>query len=374
MPVQHDLKLKAGHCLGWLLFTSLVLAFLYRDSGIEGLKNVLLTARFWMFIVFYVALFYFNLFFLLPRFYYRNKAAAYSVISLVFLAAVYCVSPFENFVFQPTRHFRQPLSIQSRSSQNPPPPPRNRQPDQPQHSPGPPVDIISLMLWGLVWATGMFVAASDRWQKAQQTILHSKAEQARAELAFLKAQINPHFLFNTLSNLYTLAILKSDETASGILKLSDLMRYIVEDSSHELVSLTSEINFIRNYIALQQIRLSEFTAVKLSIGESPPGASIAPMILITFVENAFKYGVSTNRNVTIEIAMKWEGYRLRFFCYNQKAGQNALHQSTGVGIANTRARLAHLYPGRHELRISENQDVFEVALTIDLSPQHTPAS
>ncbi|ODS81154.1 MAG: hypothetical protein ABS46_12340, partial [Cytophagaceae bacterium SCN 52-12] len=350
--------------------------------GVNAVRQLFLTPGFWLFVAFYPALFYFNTRWLIPSFFQKKKYIAYALISLCCLGLVYKVSPFENLVFRQTRELHEPKRIR-----NPAPPPGRpfspgqenrplpREPaDRPQ-GPGPQrIDIISIVLWGMVWSVGMFAAASDQWQKAQQEVLKSQADKARAELAFLRAQINPHFLFNTLSNLYALATLKSDETAPGILKLSNLMRYLVEESAADAVLLTREIDFIRNYIELQKIRLSGKTTVDFSAPAVGPEVAIAPMILITFVENAFKYGVSASKETLIRIHLSVKDGLLGLCCSNQVINKDRMPESTGIGIGNTRRRLQHHYPGKHELDIRESGDFFEIRLRIDLSVSEIPGS
>ncbi len=356
---------KTGHFVGWLLFIALILTFVFRESGIDTARQLFLTPGFWLFAAFYPALFYINTKWLIPLFFQKKKYLAYTLVSLCFLGLVYKVSPFENLIFRQVRELREP--------ENRPPPPRQL-PDRAQR-PGPQrIDIISIVLWGMVWSVGMFAAASDRWQKAQEEILRSQADKARAELAFLRAQINPHFLFNTLSNLYALATLKSDETAPGILKLSNLMRYLVEESAADTVPLAREIDFIRNYIELQKIRLNAKTTVDFTAPAVEPEVAIAPMILITFVENAFKYGISASKEALIRIHLSIKNGFLEFHCSNQVMNKDRMRESTGIGIENTRRRLQHHYPERHELEISRSEDFFEVRLRMDLSISESSGS
>lgn len=367
--------------MGWLLFTALILTFVFRESGMSTVGRLFLTPGFWLFLAFYPAVFYLNTRWLIPSFFQKKKYLAYTFFSLCFLGLVYKVSPFENLIFRQARDLREAEPMKNTppagrllppGRENGPPPPPRDPANRPQ-GPGPQrIDIISIVLWGMVWSVGMFAAASDQWQKAQQEILRSQADKARAELAFLRAQINPHFLFNTLSNLYALATLKSDETAPGILKLSNLMRYLVEESAADSVPLTRETDFIRNYIELQKIRLSTKTTVDFTVREVEPEVVIAPMILITFVENAFKYGISASRETLIRIDLSVQSGLLNFYCSNQVINKDRLPESTGIGIENTRRRLQHIYPERHKLDITRSEDFYEVRLRIDLLASEIP--
>src|ERR1700748_3501739 len=178
----------------------------------------------------------------------------------------------------------------------------------------------------------------------------AEREKVNAELSYLKAQINPHFLFNTLNSIYSLAIEKSDYTATAVVKLSGMMRYVITDASHKFVSLEKEINYISDYIELQKIRLDDSIKLSYSVSGDPADKIVAPLVLISFIENAFKYGVNAEENSEIKIHIdSTKGYvHLRVFNKKVKIQQVNTHTS-GLGIENTINRLQLLYPGRHKL-------------------------
>jgi two-component system, LytTR family, sensor kinase len=183
----------------------------------------------------------------------------------------------------------------------------------------------------------------------------------------LKSQINPHFFFNTLNNIYSLAIMKSDETASSILKLSSIMRYILTETDNQLVPLANEMEFLQNYINLQSVRLTDEVTMDVNMDADAADREVAPLLLIAFVENAFKYGVSTIEPSFIKIRLQTAGNRIIFFVQNHIV--HAAKQSTvntGIGIANVKRRLELLYPGKHSLTITDNNDIYTVKLEIDL--------
>ena len=198
-----------------------------------------------------------------------------------------------------------------------------------------------------------------------------KAKQTQTELGLLKAQINPHFLFNTLNNLFSMARKYRDEkTAQGISKLAHIMRYMIYDTDVNKIALSKEMDQIKNLIELQKLRFSTDDDININInveGEIE-NVKIAPMILIPFVENAFKYSISLQNPTVIEINLKIADENLFFNVKNtinrQKQGKD--ENSSGIGLANIRRRLKLLYPDSHELNIAEDENLFFVSLTIDL--------
>lgn len=200
-----------------------------------------------------------------------------------------------------------------------------------------------------------------RWKKAEQ-------EKTDTELSYLKAQINPHFLFNTLNSIYSLAITKSNNTPDAIVKLSGLMRYVITDASHDFVPLEKEINYITDYIELQKIRLDDTVAVKYEIKGNVKGKQIAPLILIAFIENAFKHGVNPEEESAIDISVTIEGDSLLLAVRNNKVTHLQDGEVVnGMGIENATSRLQLLYPAKHTLEIQNQSTFFKVELTIDLA-------
>lgn len=192
-----------------------------------------------------------------------------------------------------------------------------------------------------------------------------KAKQLETELATLKSQINPHFLFNTLNNLYGLALVGSKKTPETILKLSDLMRYILDKAQYRLVSLSDEIDFLSNYIELEKLRF-ESGGVVFTVSGNSETKMISPMMFIPFVENAFKHGIDTTAgdcDITIHFEITDE--RVAFFSSN-RLFPDMIIQRHGSGIANVQRRLELLYPGKHRLEIKSDATHYEVRLEIDI--------
>jgi len=191
-------------------------------------------------------------------------------------------------------------------------------------------------------------------------------EKINAELSSLKSQINPHFLFNTLNSIYALAVKKDDKTADAVINLAGLMRYMIKEAHGDRIALQKELDYLTNYVELQKARLRETASVSLSINGSAGVLEIAPLILITFVENAFKYGINPEMDSKISIAIDIREYELELRVSNSKVLISSLDLSTGIGLDNTRSRLELLYFKEHRLEITEDKDHYHVFLSIHL--------
>jgi two-component system, LytTR family, sensor kinase len=190
-------------------------------------------------------------------------------------------------------------------------------------------------------------------------------ERLNAELNFLKLQINPHFLFNTLNSIYSQAHFRSEQTEHSILKFSRIMRYVLYDSAAEKIPLIQDLEYISNYIDLQQLRLSKNITIHYDVTGPVNGLSIAPLLLITFIENAFKHGISYTAPSEIKIAIAVTGNDLSLTVGNAIT-QSSRESTGGVGLINARRRLDVIYPGRHLLDVIENDHLYIVNLKIEL--------
>ncbi len=201
-----------------------------------------------------------------------------------------------------------------------------------------------------------------RWLTNEKENQELRSAKLATELAFLKSQLNPHFLFNTLSNIHSLAYTGSAQTAPAVLKLSDMMRYMLYDSDAAEVDLEEELNYLRNYVALQQMRSGTGATIELQITGNTAAYRLAPLLLVPFVENIFKHG-DLGAGQTAMIMIDSQPQKLSFYAKNKVAGHDA-GVASGIGIGNTRKRLALLYPHRHLLDIRQKEDIYEVRLVI----------
>jgi two-component system, LytTR family, sensor kinase len=204
-----------------------------------------------------------------------------------------------------------------------------------------------------------------RYEREKQFLATINA-QNEARLQWLRAQINPHFLFNVLNNIYALAVAKSDAAPAMILRLSELLRYVIYDSRQQTIALSREVGHIRQFIELFQMRYATPRAITFGVTGNPDGRLIEPMVLIPLVENCLKHcDFDTNEAAFIAISLQIDDQELIFNAnnsYNAADGQK--DQAGGVGLANIRQRLALTYPGRHRLTTEARADQFIVQLTI----------
>lgn len=197
-------------------------------------------------------------------------------------------------------------------------------------------------------------------------------EKRKAELQALRAQVNPHFLFNTLNTIYSSALKKEDKTAEMILKLSNNFRYLLHEGQKDNVPIKNEIAHLKDYIGLQQERLSNKIKVDFSATIDNVEQNIAPLLLISFLENAFKYtSLLKGFNHCIEVRVILNDDLLKFSCVNPYGNSIEQHmdenwKESGIGITNAKKRLQYLYPNKHELQITKEEDFFRVILQIEL--------
>ena len=202
-------------------------------------------------------------------------------------------------------------------------------------------------------------------RKLQQSILENQRN--KAELALFKAQINPHFLFNTLNSLYSLVIGTSEKAEDAFVKFTELLKYAYVTADNDWVTIDDELNYLNNYLDLERIRLDEHTQVERDFCIDDTSTAIPPMIFLTFVENAFKYGSSTSRHCRILIRLHVSHGHLLFETRNDIVRHaDEFRTAMPVGISNCRSRLAVLFPGRHTISLSEEGGTFHVLLHINL--------
>lgn len=229
------------------------------------------------------------------------------------------------------------------------------------------VDTYNIAIFFLVFTVGTCIAVIQRWLKTEETRKETESQKLSTELSFLKSQINPHFFFNTLNNIYSLAIVRSEKTAPAVMKLSSIMRYILTETTQDLVPLQNEVDFIHNYIELQQVRLTEKTKVIFQSEGQIENKLVAPLIFIPFIENAFKYGISTKHESTIEIHLNVLENKLELSVKNYIVPtESNMLENTGIGINNVKRRLELMYPSKHLLSYHSTDNYYFVHLEIQL--------
>ncbi len=206
---------------------------------------------------------------------------------------------------------------------------------------------------------------AEDWLELEARKKELENEQLASELRFLKAQINPHFLFNTLNNLYSLAFVQSPNTTDVIAMLSQMMRYMIYDTNQPQVLLSKEIAYMENYISLEKLRLNDEIPITFEITGQISKVQIVPLILITFLENAFKHGVGSYKpQAWIKLTIDVQGNQFHYCVTNSK--NPTQNEKSGIGLQNVQRRLMLSYPNRHQLTITELPDQYSVSLKIKL--------
>jgi sensor histidine kinase YesM len=311
----------------------------YFSLGLSLVRGLLNTVP--MMVLFYVNLFLVN------RFFEKGKYLNYVLLNTVLLGGVVCLRVAFNALF----------------------PEIGREAFLQNEQQGWVVGAIATSIAVLVVSTfyQVLVNRYEREREAQAII----QEQQEAQLQFLRAQINPHFLFNTLNNIYSLAVVKSDQTAPMVLRLSNLLRYVVYDGRNDRVQLKQEIHQIEEYIALFQMRSETSLVIDLQIEGDPEPYWLEPMILIPLVENCFKHcDFDSNPDAFAQIRLGIREEQLQFETLNSKDDTQQKDKTGGVGLQNIRKRLQLKYKDAYKLSILPGVDQFRVQLSLPLSTQN----
>ncbi|MBN1199441.1 MAG: sensor histidine kinase [Bacteroidales bacterium] len=366
------------HILAWIILFTFPLILITRDEGRESrflLINYVQT-------LFYCCIFYVNYLWLIPRLFFRQKRLVYLLVAvLLIVAAALLTEGISGSLFSPRLEegrFHGPPpggpgpdkitglpvmpDIPAGTTTGGGPHPVEK---KPAPSKGWPVYNF-ILISALVTGVSLGLRFSGQLIQKEKERKEAEKEKINTELTMLKHQINPHFLFNTLNSIYSLALLKSDQTAEAVMKLSDMMRYVIQDVKSDRVPLGLETCYIGHYVELQRLRLAGNMDILFDVEGNLQPYRIAPMILIPFVENAFKYGTTSHGNATILIGIRMEEPVLHFKVSNQIFEGREQNETFGIGVRNTRKRLQLIYPGQHELRLINNGHVYVVTLTIRL--------
>ncbi|MEJ8756146.1 histidine kinase [Pontibacter sp. H259] len=342
---QHRLLV---HVLFWVVYV--VFFGLLYGSYIDDYYNAFMVEL--VELPFKMALVYFNMFYLVPTFLLTRRYLEFGVYILLLTGAIaalmqYVLLPFLiHPFFCPTTCTQDNLTLY-RFVKN----------------------MVNINYLVAISATMVLLR---NWYQHQQSARMLSQDKLEAELKFLKGQIHPHFLFNTLNSLYSLTLKKSDNAPEMVLKLSGLMDYMLYDANAEKVPLEKELNYIRNYIDLERMRYGDRVDISFTESGSILGANIAPMMLLPFVENAFKHGVSTEtENAWVRIDVKVQESNLSLRVENckctEKAERSAKEMASGIGLKNVCRRLELLYKDAYSLEIEDEPEVYAVHLELDLS-------
>jgi two-component system LytT family sensor kinase len=301
-----------------------------------------------------ITIFYLNLYFWFPRYLARNKNLKFILLNIasVFILAIM----IEQIQVALNHREHMDHAWQMAKEMNGPKKSRDK------------FDYFALLTALLVIGISTSVAAVQNVQRDKQYRQDLEQEKINSELSFLKAQINPHFFFNTLNNIYALTIIDVEAAQEALHKLSRLMRYVLYETQHGTVLLSQEIAFAQDYIQLMQLRLTDKVTVHLSPPDPIHDVSIAPMLFLPFIENAFKHGVSAVESSHIDIEIRQDKHKIyievRNTLFSDK--RTVLDESNGIGLSNTQRRLDLLYPGKYQLEVTENKEENEFEVHLEL--------
>ncbi|CAL2101847.1 Histidine kinase [Tenacibaculum sp. 190130A14a] len=296
-----------------------------------------------VFFSFYLAVSLFISYVLVPKYFYTKKLAAFWTFIVVIFLGVYYV---EEYVLEP-------LLVGGERAEH--------------------VSNIYYTLLSIFPIIFMMVGFKIAWDivKKQQELDAMQRAVNESELRFLKSQINPHFLFNNLNNLYSYALDNSPQTPSIILELSSVLRYMLYDCKEDFVPLEKEIQHLKNFTALNELQIEGRGKVRFNTKNCRGSYKIAPLILMVFIENAFKHSTASQSElIEIDVDLSIKNNQLIFVCKNTfLENANTQNLSTGIGLENVNKRLQLLYPKAHKLNITTDNNCYIVHLTLNLSSQ-----
>ena len=267
-------------------------------------------------------------------------------------------------------HFDEPQDMGGGFPPDVPPPSDNRPPRilRPADAPPPIVgerDILSIVMLILMFGANLGIKGYFRSLDDRKRLAQLERENLEQQLEYLRYQINPHFFMNTLNNIHALVDIAPEQAKETIVELSKMMRFVLYEGNKQGVPLSREMDFIRHYVALMQLRFTEKVRITLSLPQEVPYRQIPPLLLITFIENAFKHGISYQHESFIQVTVAVEDGKLRFTCRNSKADKPN-EEKGGVGLKNVKQRLNLLFGSNYTLNIQDSPDVYNVELNIPL--------
>jgi len=303
----------------------------------------------------YLVLYSINYYYLIPKFLYGGRAKWFYIVNVVLLLA------YDAYKFIPRDNMEMPQEVIDQFGEN---------------------SIWALYVGGvfillfmqiMVILMAVGIRSVMRSNEARMQLEEERRKSAEAELVWLKHQLNPHFLFNTLNNISSLTQIDPDKAQESIGQLSDLLRYALYDSEAEKVSLASEMEFMSNYVDLMALRCNELTTVTKDFQMPQGSVEVAPLLFISLVENAFKHGVNARYPSFVKVKMYYQDGKVWFMCSNSvfnnkgtEIGVKSDHIGSGIGLENMKRRLELLYPGRYTYEQKIENDTYIVTVEIDV--------
>lgn len=368
--MNYSLKIRRGesiiYIVLWLVILLMPVFISKTDTGINWLR----VQHEWVRLLPFLIVFLVHNYLLFPQFFIQKNRILYFSLTLIlillvglfgdFIADLFSVRPADNLDI----NLNYPMQMQR--------PPQGPPMGMGQEPPGPQswhkmfIDntLVSILVVGFNAAIKLTV----KWQDEEQKNKELEKEKLQTELAFLKNQVSPHFFMNTLNNIHALIDINSEDAKESIIKLSKLMRYLLYDSEQGETTLLKEIEFIKSYVDLMKLRFTSQVILKMSFPEKIPNVAIPPMLFTSLVENAFKHGVSYQKDSSIEIILKTDKENLFFRIKNSKqVVDNGINEPGGLGLENLQKRLDLLYGKKFLLEQNETNDSFEINIKLPLN-------
>lgn len=335
-----------SHLLVWVVLFSIPYILSYGQS--QEINRVI--AHFWVPLGFYAIIFYVNYFVLIDRFLFTKKMLLFISINLgIIVVFIILKEQIENSFFQEIVR---------------------KQPNEDEGN-GPPFKLflyVQMLSYIAPLLFSIAMKTTKRWIETEAERKEATNFKLQSELQHLHYQLQPHFFFNSLNNIYSLVDISPDQAKSSIHSLSKLMRYMLYETNMELVPLSKEIDFMEKYIALMKLRVSDKTRVNFSFPSEETGIKIAPLLFISLIENAFKHGVSASKKSSINIEMNCKEKTVFFTVENDNFPKKTDDKSgSGIGLQNLEKRLELLYPNKYTFKTSVKQERFLVHLEIETS-------
>ncbi len=332
------------HLLIWLVLFSIPFVLSYGQE----LDTNRLIAHFLIPMLFYAVIFYLNFFIFIDKFLFSKKTLVFIFINFIIIALFILLKEFIE-----DNYFSELI--------------KNRPPND--NKGGPPFKLfiyVQMLSYAAPLLFSIAIKTTKRWVKTEAQRKEADNFKLQTELQHLRYQLQPHFFFNSLNNIYSLVDISPDKAKSTIHSLGKLMRYLLYETNTELVPLSKEIEFMRKYIELMKLRLTDKTEVEASFPVSDPQIKIAPLLFISLIENAFKHGVSANTNSVISIDMAIKGNNVDFTIENHNFPKQDNDKSgSGIGLPNLEKRLQLLYPNKHTFNKELKAGVYRVNLQIE---------
>lgn len=342
---RQDITFYGLQVAAWLAFLMVpaISAFIATQSWTGAMRAFDVNARIhWT----SAAIYFVNTLVLVPLGYYRNRRWLFWVGNGIILAALVYVF-FYNFNPQgfidriPDERYRQYALANFYAS-----------------------SLVAILMSAFLAGVALLVHHVRRSMEIKQQLKEEQQKRTEAELEWLKNQLNPHFLFNTLNNISSLVQIDADKAQDAIAQLSDLLRYAMYESRHETVPIQGEVEFMRNYISLMELRCNDKTEVTITF-DVQKNMEIAPLLFISLIENAFKHGVSSSRPSKIDIRLLQNDDELMFICDNTNYPKDDADRSgSGIGLENTRRRLELMYKDHYAWEQSLENDIYHIKISL----------